>query len=366
MVSPYISGNQASFYYYASITPSTSSMTLMGMSPVSIVRDSGSVYVITYLITDIVGNSDRITSIQRTFCSPSSLLGSYQDVNKLTFNVIRGAYCTALEDYRPGVYCPLKVGSSTDPSRDYIRDFSGDNASAKCTRLSSTNPVHNDYVINCPGIAEMLDVSSTDTAAPYIRQQYATTCKNNTDLLECQCINRATKDVYVNTTKVLGTGVTTQSGNAMCWYTPCMFEPGIIVDYSLQNAYSSVKCPDICQNIIAIVNTGGNVNLKDVSLSTSCFNAPPATQTMTSSPKTTTPAPTTTTSKPLSDGNDNAVQPVNNNNNNPVQTNQHHHELWWWWLLVLLILPISYLFYHFYIKKKDDAGDTKTPRVRTA
>jgi len=354
MVSPYISGNQASFYYYATITPSTSSMTLMGMSPVSIVRDSGSVYIIAYLITDIVGNADRMSAVQRTFCSPSSLLGSYQDVNKLTFNVIRGAYCTALEDYRPGVYCPLKTGSSSDPSRDYIRDFSGDHVSAKCTRLSSTNPVHNDYVINCPGIAEMLDVSSTDTAAPYIRQQYASTCRNNTDLLECQCINRATKDVYVNTTKVLGTGVATQSGNAMCWYTPCMFEPGIIVDYSLQNAYSTIKCPDICQNIVAIVNTGGNVNLRDVSLSTSCFNAPPAE----TSPKTTSPP--SSTSRPLSED-ENRQGPVEDDNNEPSQEQDNRRYLW---LLLVLILPMSYLFYHFFIKK--NAGNTEAQGVRTA
>lgn len=353
MVNPFISGNQASFYYYASTTPSTASMTLMGMMPISIVRDSGSVYIVAYSLSDIIGSADRMTTIQRTFCYPSSLLGAYQDINKLTFNVIRGAYCTALEDYSPKTYCPVKTGSSADPGRDYIRDFTGDNASAKCTRLSSTNPVHNDYVINCPGIAEMLDVSSTDTAAPYIRQQYTNTCRNNTDLLECQCINRAAKNAYVSTTKVLGSGITTQSGNAMCWYTPCMFEPGIVVDYSLQNAYSTVKCPDICQNIVAIVNTGGNVNLKDVTLSTSCFNSPTET-TVVPSPGGGSPPPPTT-SRPLSDKVDEKTVIVVDT------TPQHGTNQWWWWLLLLLILIVGGFF--LYRLNRNNAGDGSTGRM---
>lgn len=338
MAAPLVSGDQVSFYYYASITPSVPSMTLKSMAPTSISRDSGSVYVITYKLSEMMSDPDRISAVQRTFCTPSSLLGSYQQVNNLTFNVVRGAYCTALEDYRPGIYCPLRAGSSSDPNRDYIRDFTGDNLSSKCTRLSSTNPVHNDYIINCPGIAEMLDVSSTDTAAPYIRQQFAKTCRENTDLLECQCINRALKTAYIDTVRVLGSGAT-QSGNAMCWYTPCMFEPGIVVDYSLQNAYSTVKCPDICQNIVAILKTGGNVNLNNVSLSTSCFNAPPATTTLPSSP--------TDSPKPASEII--IIKKENVITDQPIDQQQSISP--WWWLLLLLI-PIAAVIIYLLHKRK--------------
>jgi len=240
------------------LTTSSSILKADDLVPLSVVKQSGSVWNVSYSLSDVMASSSRINAIYKIFCSYP------QDTTKnlTTFLQLRLDYCIQEESY-PDLYCPNNIG-----------DYNNLNTNT-CSRLVSTNSDFNNTQlsnkIQCYGLKQYLDVGSTDeTMKSVVQLGYKNFCSNNPTMKECQCYNRANFDAYKNAVSILSTDSSMKSGNESCWYIPCQYKTNIQVDPDLQSAYENVQCPNVCQNIIALVNNK-NVSLSDISLSNNCI-----------------------------------------------------------------------------------------------
>lgn len=248
------------FEYTTTDTLSTSSSALKAddLDPVSVVKKAGSVWNVSYSLSSVMASVSRINAIYKIFCVyPQDTTN-----NLTTFLQLRLDFCIQAESY-PSYYCPTN-----------IVDYNNLNTNT-CSRLVSTNPDFNNLElsnkIQCYGLKQYLDIDSTDeTMKSVVQQGYRNFCYNNPTMKECQCYNRVNFEAYKNAISILSTDASMQSGNESCWYIPCQYKTNIQVDPDLQSAYGNVQCPNVCQNIIALVNNK-NVSLSDISLSNNCI-----------------------------------------------------------------------------------------------
>lgn len=241
------------------LTTSSSILKADDLVPISVVKKAGSIWNVSYSLKSVMETSSRINALYKIFCSyPQDTTN-----NLTTFLQLRLDFCIQTESY-PDLYCP-----------NNIEDFNNLNTTT-CSRLISKNQDFNNIQlsnkIQCYGLKQYLDINSTDeTMKTLVQQGYKNLCENNPTMKECQCYNRANFEAYKNAIKILSTDSSSmQSGNESCWYSPCIYKTNIQVDPDLQLAYGRVQCPNVCQNIIALVNNQ-NVSLSDISLSNDCI-----------------------------------------------------------------------------------------------
>lgn len=246
-------------YSTTTTTLSTSSSVLKAddLLPTNVVKKSGYIWSVSYLLSDVLKKANRVNALYTIFCSSSQ----NSDYNSSVFTQLRIDFCMQPEDY-PSIYCPD------------ITDYNNLNTNT-CSRLYSTNNDFNNSNISnkvqCSGLVGHLNVSSTDdTMKTAVQNGYKSFCLANKNMRECQCYNRANFEAYKNAYSILSNGSVMQSGNESCWYIPCQYQTNITVDTDIQNAYNRIECPSVCQNIVAAVNVK-NVNLSDISLSNNCI-----------------------------------------------------------------------------------------------
>lgn len=236
---------------------SSSDLKADDLLPTKVVKKSGNIWSVSYLLSDVMKKANRVNALYNIFCSSSQ----NSDYNSNVFTQLRIDYCMQPETY-PSLYCPN------------ITDYNNLNTNS-CSRLYSTNSDFNNSNISnkvqCSGLVGYLSVSNTnDTMKTAVQNGYKSFCSANKDMRECQCYNRSNFEAYKNAYSILSTDSIMQSGNESCWYIPCQYQTNITVDTDIQNAYNRIECPSVCQNIVAAVNVK-NVNFSDISLSNKCI-----------------------------------------------------------------------------------------------
>jgi hypothetical protein len=90
-------------------------------------------------------------------------------------------------------------------------------------------------------------------------------CNQRPDNPSCKCVLRAQQPDWQKFAQY-------SASNAGCWYRPCaagVSSGGSLVEYGVRHAQDTNNCPDICQSIINVLDSG-DVTLDDVTQTTVC------------------------------------------------------------------------------------------------